>query len=1072
MVNITLAKLTRPRLYGSVPRSRLFQRLDERRQHPLLWINGPPGAGKTSLVASYVTERQIPGIWYQVDAEDGDPATFFYYLGKAIETISKGKVSMPVLTPEHVPELSRFVRRFFRDMFARLDEGSMIVLDNCQEAAAESIWTELIEIGAAEIPDGINLICISRTAPPPVLARLMSTGRLNTIEWSDLRLTLEEARQIATAKQEISETTLIRLLEQSDGWAAGLILMLERIARTGEIPEAIEVETQEEVFNYFAGTLFDRISIENRHMLLCTALLPSITATLAEKLTGNPSAGKLLEDLHRRQLFTYRRHLGNQGVRNRAASTEPIYEYHALFRAFLRSKAKEDYTQSALRRQAAAAARLLDESGQPEAAIALFREAEDEAAQTELILRQAPALLRQGRGQTIREWIGTMPPEALADEPWLSYWLGVSLIPIDQIEASKRLERAFDQLAQTDDAIGQALVAARIIEAEHRAYTSLKRVDRWIEVLSDLISRGLQFSEQEVELRVYSSLLMAIFLRNPRHPLLKSSVDRLSHLVTLGSDPDQILTAGEVLLRYFDHGGETERADWVISLVNAVVNDKAVTPLSQLYWWGRVADFYGHQARYAQGSEALGRADQLAIDFSGHPAALVVRNFHAFWCLFRGDIESATQRYAHAHHITQPITGVGHAMRTLISSLVAAFTDTPANAMELNSVALAGYRESGMVFPVINTQISRAALLATLGSTDDLNTLIYSVRQEMQGTFMQHHDAQLLLIESFVAIRAGRRSDAIHLINCALTIRPISDLYMLRMVPEILPATFAFALREGVGEQQVKQWITRFDIRGGPDAPEAWPWPIKICTLGSFRLMREDRLLVFKGKLPRKPLELLKLLVCAGAEGLPSPAVADKLWPELDADAALNNLDTNIHRLRKVLGIETAIKSSDGRVSINAAQCWVDAWAFERLAVQAAQAEECVDADHGNVALELYRGHFLNEEAEQPWAVGYRARMRDRFLSLTRALGTRLQSSGDVRTATKLYERALVLDNLAEPLYRDLMHCLREQGEAVEALKVYRRCRELLSIMLGMEPSKETQALAATLRHPSLGDAD
>ena len=60
-------------------------------------------------------------------------------------------------------------------------------------------------------------------------------------------------------------------------------------------------------------------------------------------------------------------------------------------------------------------------------------------------------------------------------------------------------------------------------------------------------------------------------------------------------------------------------------------------------------------------------------------------------------------------------------------------------------------------------------------------------------------------------------------------------------------------------------------------------------------------------------------------------------------------------------------------------------------------------------------------------------------------------------------ERALEQDNLAEAIYRRLMICQREQGDAAGALTTYRRCRELLSIVLSRRPSAETEALRATL---------
>ncbi len=46
-----LAKLTRPALTAAFARTRLFEILDRHKNSPVIWLAGPPGAGKTTLAA-------------------------------------------------------------------------------------------------------------------------------------------------------------------------------------------------------------------------------------------------------------------------------------------------------------------------------------------------------------------------------------------------------------------------------------------------------------------------------------------------------------------------------------------------------------------------------------------------------------------------------------------------------------------------------------------------------------------------------------------------------------------------------------------------------------------------------------------------------------------------------------------------------------------------------------------------------------------------------------------------------------------------------------------------------------
>jgi ATP/maltotriose-dependent transcriptional regulator MalT len=61
-------------------RERLFCLLDGLTEHPAIWLGAAPGAGKLTLVATWLRSRGLPTLWLQLDSGDADPAAFMHSL--------------------------------------------------------------------------------------------------------------------------------------------------------------------------------------------------------------------------------------------------------------------------------------------------------------------------------------------------------------------------------------------------------------------------------------------------------------------------------------------------------------------------------------------------------------------------------------------------------------------------------------------------------------------------------------------------------------------------------------------------------------------------------------------------------------------------------------------------------------------------------------------------------------------------------------------------------------------------------------------------------------------------------
>ena len=308
---VSPAKISPPKLAAALPRQRLFGLLDELRNVPILWIGGCPGAGKTTLIANYLEERNLPGLWYRVDREDHDGQALVDYLtsvGAVVtpppkEQAGAEEVQRSGLSAAAHTGLLR--RRLVFELFKRLPQPGMLVLDDCHEVAPDASLHALIVDSAGEIPLGFNVVLLGRGEPPALYSRLIANGTMGTIDSHDLQLTLDET--CALAGRISADPRAPRLLhDECAGWAAGIAMTLERLRRNAPEGQSVAQEMRRAVFGYYAGEVFDRASSEDRRILVATALMPRISTTIANDLCRSTRAQQLLNKLESQQLFTQR----------------------------------------------------------------------------------------------------------------------------------------------------------------------------------------------------------------------------------------------------------------------------------------------------------------------------------------------------------------------------------------------------------------------------------------------------------------------------------------------------------------------------------------------------------------------------------------------------------------------------------------------------------------------------------------------------------------------------------------------------------------------------------------------
>lgn len=1013
---IVLNKVSPPRLPRTLERRRLFSILDQARGRPIVWIAAPAGMGKTTLAASYLKVRKINPLWYHIDEGDADPATLFQYLGVAATTIGINKKSpLPNLTPEYLPSLPIFTRRFFENLYARLKFPGTLVLDNFQELPGDAPTQALLVLAGETLPSQMNLMILSRTEPPPAFAKLLANQSIALINADSLLLTPMETVKICGLQSKAAQSTSLktraqRIHRKTGGWMAGTILLLQSKQQHEE--ESHETTPSlDMVFHYLAKEVFESFTPETQHLLLKTAFFPSLTTEMAETITGLQQASTLLSKLHRSRYFVERHQTPSE-----------FYRYHPLFQAFLQNLAHERLSKFTLQALLNKTAQLLESAGQPEEAMKLWQTKGDYQNCIKLTLSQAPILASQGRFQVLQRWIEAIPSNIRDQEPWLIYWTGICFSPFAPQKAKQFFIKAFENFQTVENQQGQLLALGGTIQAITNLWQDLSELDPWLERLSHLLtSTTLEQLPLETRANLASAMVQALTWRHPAHP----EIDMWLHIATQHLQEISNLFhrhfIGFCIMTVLCWKGKNQAASDLLNKLRSQLRNDC-PHLAQSIFYAIESMFTWYSGNFLDSRIAHEKARTLMQQEQAwlHCGNMILGH-QIYLGLSDNELHLAQQAIDEMNPFASQLTGVAYAHFHFMAGWVTACEKKFTKASVHVRKALEHVLAMGVPYPEAEIRLAAAEIYLELNQESKVNTHIDKalyIGNKIKSPPLQFKG--FLLKARFALFQGDHTSFLSHLQKGMEVGRKFSIQVVSFWRPDVMAELCVHAMKHGIEMDYVQGLIRRRKLV--PEEPPLtishWPWAVKISTLGRLAIEIDGKLLEWSRKAQRRPLQLLKCLIALGGNEITETRLADLLWPDADGDFAHQNFATTLHRLRKLLKYEEAILLKDKLVSLNPRYCWIDIWAWDALvSIIQTSGSSVENPSDLNQALAIYQGPFLPDEPDEPWAMWLRKRMQSQYLRLLETHIEMLRSPEHKPAVCQILEHACQIEPAARPIF-------------------------------------------------------
>lgn len=1114
-VPLILTKLHPPLLKRNVlRREQLIALFQQATEHRLTLVSAGIGYGKTTLLANSLSALNLPFVWYTLSRSDRDIVTFLSYLIEGLDRQWPGFASAlwPHLlpTPNRQIELNKFMAVFINQLAEVAQTDFLIVLDDFHLVEVNAEVCQVLDYLLQHTPHQAHFVLSTRATPTlPCLTRLRASGDVLEIRERDFKFTPAEISTLLRQNfdLELSADVVAPLTKKMEGWALGLLLIghalkgqrsdaadliaagLERLDSAlgrgqpllknrvgdGEIAGHYQV-----LFEYLTEEILRHEPEPIAEFLTSSAILSWLEPALCDATLGRSDSDTILRYLERHNLFVVR-------------TEDGWLRYHRLFRDFLYHHLAQDRERcQALHRRAAL---YFEERADTENTIHHRLAAGDYDRTAELIELMSKALLQSERFDTLSFWLAQLPPELIKKSPKLLICRGQNFErqgrwaqALEQYEAAAQIYLARDDLVGLSDTLGHK---GQILDWWRGEHTEAERLHQ--EALSYL---GEGHTRQR-----------AALLRNLSRNHLSAGNPAAAQILyqealqIYEAEGDQ---AGEVAALInpgswlYHSKGDFSRALMTLRRAEHLACELGNQRyLAEIYNNLSVNLYFLWRCREAQeyAEKALALSQEIGDEHNESYALMNLANVKEATCqaptqelyelyrdVLRREQAEGDQRYVIATLVFMSIMlrRSGNLDEAVRRSKQALPLTTEQDLRWLTGFVLVNLGAAQIEITPDEAQITLTEALKILTECQDI---YYLTAAHFWLASLYHHEHNPLYLEHLrecLHLAVGHNLDyffqsegraAITLLTIALE-HNLWPSYVQLMLAKfgvravgMLKSLLAHSDHEVRRRAQEVLRQCKDDSGGAPQGLRMVIPSLTIYCFGHFRVKQGETWLPEKVWQRRKSKRLLKYIALSPHYTLSKDQLVDRLWGDLDPEAANSNFYRTLYNIRRVLEPQAPrsysnylvlegglLRLAEGVVQQVDVTDFLENLEAARLAWR--KGDLAGAHHHFELAVNLYTDDLLTDDLYDDWVQPQREHLQHQYLYILTSLADLSAQATHYDQAAQYLQKLLKVDPTREESCIRLIDCLAHTGQPSAALPYIVACEKALA-ELGLPSSTQ-----------------